>query len=114
MPLTATARRADTPSVDVRIVRLPHKPLTVYVEGELDLLTRPLVEKALEPFILRGEPVLLDLSDVTFADTTTVQMLLVLEKTARERGWEFAVVPSEPMRFVLRVCQAEKLVTLAA
>ena len=94
--------------MNVSIVRAPQRPLAVHVSGELDLLTRPAVERAVAPYMSRGEPLVLDLSEVTFADVSSVRMLLALHRDADDRGWEFAVAsPSAAMRFVLRLCQAE-------
>lgn len=42
------------------------------LEGELDMATAPLMTTAIDPAVTRGGPFTLDLSDVTFVDSTGV------------------------------------------
>ena len=67
----------------VRSARLPNGTLLVSVGGELDLHTLPQLEAALEE--LDGDPaahLIVDLTDVTFLDSTTLGAL-VREARAR-------------------------------
>ncbi len=65
--------------------------------GELDLSTTPQLEKR-----LRGNiDTILDLSKLSFIDSTGIHLLLVTMRGAEREGWEFTV--RDPQPAVLRV-----------
>ncbi len=72
-------------------------------EGELDLTTVPLLEQRLNQALLAGDTVL-DLSRISFIDSTGIALLLSVSATARERGWHLEL--RDPSR------QVERLITL--
>ena len=70
--------------------------LTVAPAGELDLATVPDVEAALRGAEPAPGQVVLDLSAVTFMDTSGLRLVLEEEKRAAERGSSFLIVPGPP------------------
>jgi anti-anti-sigma factor len=51
-------------------------PRMFFLSGEVDLATLPVMEVAIAPAIEKGGPVILDLSDVTFIDSSGVGSIL--------------------------------------
>jgi len=72
--------------------------LTVAVEGEFDMAQtftlEPALERALETPGLRA--LVLDLSRVTFLDSTGIGVVLWLASETQARGVELAIVPGPP------------------
>lgn len=58
----------------------------VTVAGDLDLATCPYVTRATDTIPLRGRTLTLELSAVTFMDSTGLNMLLGLRERARAEG----------------------------
>ena len=69
----------------------------VELSGELELAT---VDRAHEALSLPGvgptDTVVLDLSRVTFIDSTGVRFVLLTDRLAQEKGWRLEVVPAPP------------------
>ncbi len=63
--------------------------------GELDLGTAPGFGQALRGVIERGRDVVVDLSDVTFIDSTGLSAVLEGVHTARQAGTRAAVVATD-------------------
>ncbi|MFD9457813.1 STAS domain-containing protein [Streptomyces sp. NPDC059985] len=59
----------------------------VSITGELDLDTRPQVTRALSHLDLAGRTLVLDLTNMTFIDSTGLTMLIVLRRRAHAEGW---------------------------
>jgi anti-anti-sigma factor len=72
-------------------------------KGELDLTTVPLLEQRLNEVLPGGETVL-DLSRVSFIDSTGVALLVSISETARENRWRLELRDPSP--------QVERLITL--
>jgi anti-sigma B factor antagonist len=51
-------------------------PRTFFLEGELDLATAPLMSTAIAQAVSRGGPISIDLSDVTFMDSSGVGAIM--------------------------------------
>jgi anti-anti-sigma factor len=51
-------------------------PRTFFVQGELDLATTPLMSMAIAGSVSRGGPISIDLTSVTFMDSTGVSAIL--------------------------------------
>jgi anti-sigma B factor antagonist len=58
----------------------------VALSGEIDLATAAAVGASLEPWVRAGGPVILDLSDVTFMDSTGLHALVKAAKELGDRG----------------------------
>jgi anti-sigma B factor antagonist len=64
---------------------------TVAVGGELDLATAPQLSDVLESLAAREAPTVLDLSDVSFLDSTGLKVVLAAGRTSERTGWSFVV-----------------------
>ena len=71
---------------DVRTVRT-ERGVSVIARGELDLGTAHQLEAPLRELRAAAEPTLLDLSDLTFIDSTGLRLLLSLCEAANTTGW---------------------------
>jgi anti-sigma B factor antagonist len=70
--------------------------LRILIRGELDMETGPRAEEELRRAEDEKPPVLvLDLRDVTFFDSTGLQLVLDADVRAREEGRTFIVLPGE-------------------
>jgi anti-sigma B factor antagonist len=65
----------------------------VAVRGELDLGTSGRLERCLAELLERDEPVLLDLRELTFMDSTGLCALLKAREQAQAHDWALAMVP---------------------
>jgi len=64
----------------------------VAIAGELDIGTAPRLERAFRSSAaIESEAVLVDLSDVTFMDSTGLALFLTLDQELRERGRRLAI-----------------------
>jgi anti-sigma B factor antagonist len=59
--------------------------------GDLDVLTMPQVEESIAAG--PGDCVVLDLSGVTFLDSTAISLILRLHRSAESDGWDLRLVP---------------------
>jgi anti-anti-sigma factor len=78
----------------------------IVLEGELDLATRPTLDEALETAMWPGPvaTLLVDLTEVTFADSTTLAWLLAAHDRAQSAATRFlAVVGPGPVRTLLEL-----------
>jgi anti-sigma B factor antagonist len=70
--------------------------IRISVRGELDLATGPRLDEELRRAAAEAPAkVVLDLREVTFFDSTGLQLVLDADVRAREDGREFAVIPGE-------------------
>jgi len=67
----------------------------VIPEGELDLATAPLLEQRLIQVLPAGDT-MLDLSRVSFIDSTGIALLVSVSATAREHGWRLELCDPSP------------------
>jgi anti-anti-sigma factor len=58
----------------------------VTLSGEIDLATARAVSSALEPWVRAGGPVIVDVSEVTFMDSTGLHALIKAAKALGEDG----------------------------
>jgi anti-anti-sigma factor len=67
------------------------------LEGELDLASSPVLERALEgPEIAETPLLVLDLDGLRFVDSTGLRIILLAHESARGRDQEFAITPGSP------------------
>jgi anti-sigma B factor antagonist len=78
--------------------------VTVAVSGELDLATRPRLDRAVQD-VLAARPwhLNIDLAAVTFCGSAGLQALLVLHRAAGDAGIRMAVQPSPAIRRLLEI-----------
>jgi anti-sigma B factor antagonist len=86
-------------------------PATVIaVSGELDIHTAPDLTEVLSPALAAGRPVVVDLTDVTFMDSSGLSVFVTALKRAREAGNSLGLVIAEPR--VMRVFSITGIDTL--
>jgi anti-sigma B factor antagonist len=77
--------------------------------GELDLATAPQVEEAVRGLLARARDVLVDLSELTFIDSSGLRLFIDLSDRATVEGWTLRLTrPSEPASSVFRVAGADE------
>ncbi|GHA48017.1 MULTISPECIES: STAS domain-containing protein [Streptomyces] len=105
----ASRDRPHTLRVHVR--RLSTGRHLVTVVGDLDLHTASHLADALQPLVLTGgHSVLVDLSDVTFLDSTGLTCLIAVYRTARSTGARLALIaPSERVRRMLALTGTDQV-----
>jgi anti-anti-sigma factor len=74
------------------------------VWGELDLSTSPQLAEALDREFAAGNSVLLDLSNVTFIDSTGLNVLIGGLRSCEKNGCDFTINPDLPAQ-IRRVFQ---------
>lgn len=78
-------------------VRREAERAVVALDGELDMASAPLLERALQDEQIGPDTMLvLDLQALQFIDSTGLRAILSLRESARERGQQFAVTRGSP------------------
>jgi anti-sigma B factor antagonist len=78
------------------------------VAGEIDMATKPRLAAVVEAIPEADGPLVVDLTDVTFMDSTGLAVLLRIDRAAREAGRRLAIAcPEGPARLVLAVSGVE-------
>jgi anti-sigma B factor antagonist len=90
-PVTA---RDDLPKIDVSIttVKTGERARVVAVDGELDLYSAPQLSAELEALAADAAEVVLDLSAVSFVDSTALGAILLSARHLRDAGGRLALV----------------------
>lgn len=114
----AVARFGDNPTVgtgagvrehvmDLKVTRKdePRGWHLVGAAGEIDIATAPTLEAALNAALDDGsERIAVDLSEVTFMDSTGLRSLISTQRRLEERGGSLAIVaPGGPARRLLEI-----------
>jgi anti-anti-sigma factor len=69
----------------------------IALRGELELATVEQAREALSlPEVRPSDTVVLDLSRVTFIDSTGLRFVLLADRRAQEKGWRLEMVPAPP------------------
>src|SRR6476620_1427596 len=68
---------------------------TVHPHGDLDLVSAPALQAALDG-VVGARRVVLDLSGVSFVDSAAVHVLVDVDRRARRDGFELSLVPPAP------------------
>jgi anti-sigma B factor antagonist len=94
----AAPRTASTSSPGLRVQRDDHHNAAVLsVHGELDLATAPALREALLPVLEHeNRPVIVDLSEVPFMDSTGLQILVDTHQQLASQKRRFAIVYRQP------------------
>lgn len=67
------------------------------LEGELDMMTAPLVRDAVSDADLDGaDALVIDLQNVSFMDSTGLKVIFAARNAVEERGRRFAITPGSP------------------
>lgn len=82
--------------------------LTVYLSGELDAASAPSITAAIFEHLRPGDERLwLDLSALTFCDSSGIALLFRLNQRAEDDGFHLALMdPTAPVRRILEICDA--------
>jgi anti-sigma B factor antagonist len=80
------------------------------VIGELDIATKPQLEEAAHATIARGARELtIDLSELSFMDSSGLSLLIVLNERANSEGWKLRLLkPAAPALTILTLTGADK------
>jgi anti-sigma B factor antagonist len=79
-------------------------PTVVKLLGELDLSTVPQLEACLEGLEADGAAVRLDLSGLSFCDSSGISAMVTASKRVRKRGGHLSIVSPQPaVRSVLEI-----------
>ena len=83
---------------------------TVTLSGELDIATVPRVEEAIDAMLAGDVRTLtVDLSGLSFVDSSGLRLFIVLEQRAAEQGWELRLLrPDAQVLTVFRVSGVEE------
>lgn len=103
----ADLRAADVHEFEVSAFRLTGASAVVRVVGELDLATVPELESALEGLPPGTRHVLLDLTKLTFLDSTGMAALLTASRRLRSESGSLVLLVDDAQ--VLRVLQVTGL-----
>ncbi|MEA2313352.1 MAG: hypothetical protein QOI03_44 [Solirubrobacteraceae bacterium] len=80
------------------------------LSGELDIASAPRLEEAADAML--AQPVrrlVIDLSGLTFIDSSGLRLLIALNDRANEDGWTLALLPPpEPSRSVFQITGADE------
>ena len=93
------------------------KTSEIVLEGELDLAAKPILDDATATALEPGpvDTVIVDLTRVTFADSTTMTWLIQTDTRTRTAAGRLVVVAGPgPVREVLRMTGIDERVTLVA
>jgi anti-sigma B factor antagonist len=88
--------------------------LVLAASGEIDLATSPRLRETVEAELERGVPLVLDLSEVTFLDSSGIRVLLGCAARAQAGGTRFTVIPSDAVGRTLELCGITDAVLLVA
>lgn len=69
--------------------------VTLEVTGELDLSTGPVLTESIERLRREVTSLTLDLSDLTFMDSTGLRLLIELDQRAKGEGWKLVLIRPE-------------------
>lgn len=91
-------RQLDPPDLKVTVARLAPAAHVATVVGELDAYTAPLLRSRLQPLAegADGSQLIVDLSGVTFLDSTALGVLTGTAKRLRAGGGELLVASADP------------------
>ena len=81
----------EGPVFEAAVARAGDGMAQVKVSGELDLLTAPELQAALEPLQAEGVDIELDLRELEFIDSTGVHLVLQTYQASRRNGWQLVL-----------------------
>jgi anti-sigma B factor antagonist len=85
----------------------------VTLTGDVDLRHSPTLRKALMELMFDRRPVVVDLSGVTYVDSSGIAGLVEAYQMARKNGTTFALAAiSDPVRRVLQLARLDRVFTI--
>ena len=88
----------------------PHGHL--HLSGELDLASAPTLLAALEASIAHGGTIRLDLTELTFMDSTGINAVLRAIHQLGERGRLVMLHPTPAVRRVIEICGLDEMIEI--
>jgi anti-anti-sigma factor len=102
-------------SFDITTRRLAGDVLAVVPSGELDLGSVGPLTDLLRDARARDQGVQLDLSKITFMDSTGLSLLIEVAQHARSNGWQLRMVdPSAPVARVIAMTRTQEALGIDA
>jgi anti-anti-sigma factor len=90
-------------------VELTDTKARLVATGELDLANAPRLEREVEAARGRAEEVVIDLSGVTFLDSSGLKVLIVMSARAQDEGWKLGLVaPDGHARSIFEISGVER------
>ncbi|HEY8481148.1 MAG TPA: STAS domain-containing protein [Spirillospora sp.] len=85
----------------------------VRVKGDIDVVSRARFEETLLEVVESGEPVVIDMREVTFCDSTGLNAIVAANRRAGERGSALALVALPPrVQRVFRITGIDKFIPI--
>ena len=112
LPLRICVRNRTDVRVQCRYAEgyMTTAPLIISLEGDLDISAREKLDWQLKPAAF-ADPVIIDLTDVRFVDSTALTAFVRLHKTRKEKQFqtELYVIASIHVRKVLSITKLDSL-----
>jgi anti-anti-sigma factor len=87
--------------------------VTIRLHGEVDLAGKPLIDDAVDALEIAGRDLIIDLSGVTFMDTTGIKFLIETKRRCDAGGAHLVVAsPTPSVRRLLEICSVHELLGL--
>ncbi|MFC4054842.1 STAS domain-containing protein [Actinomadura syzygii] len=97
---------------DVNLMRDDRCTL-VRVKGDIDVVSRARFEQALFEVVESGEPLVVDMREVTFCDSTGLNAIVAANRRAGERGTAVHLVALPPrVQRVFRITGIDKFIPI--
>ncbi|HEX6500188.1 MAG TPA: STAS domain-containing protein [Micromonosporaceae bacterium] len=77
---------SDSRKLTVDVDESPSRLIVVHVAGEMDVATAPILRETVTPLASTGRPVLLDLADLRFCDSTGLGALVSVYRAGLKAG----------------------------
>ncbi|SFP02742.1 MULTISPECIES: STAS domain-containing protein [Actinomadura] len=85
----------------------------VRVKGDIDVVSRTRFEETLFEVVESGEPMVVDMREVTFCDSTGLNAIVAANRRAGERGTHIALVALPPrVQRVFRITGLDKFIPI--
>ncbi|OHC76267.1 MAG: anti-anti-sigma factor [Rhodospirillales bacterium RIFCSPLOWO2_12_FULL_58_28] len=94
-------------------IREENNTTIVCLKGDVDLESSPAARKILMECVKKGHPILVDLSEVGYIDSSGVASLVEALQSTRKKGLDFALAHvSEGALRVLHLARLDKIFTI--
>jgi anti-sigma B factor antagonist len=105
-----------TDPLELKIAResLPEAEI-VRVGGELDILSSPALRELLTEVTRSERPLVLDVAQLSFMDSTGLSVVVAALKRLRERGQDLVLcAPQQPVQRTLEICGLDRIIAICA
>ncbi|MFS2293694.1 MAG: STAS domain-containing protein [Actinomadura sp.] len=104
--------REVTMDFDINLMRDDRCTL-VRVKGDIDVVSRTRFEETLLEVVESGDPVVIDMREVTFCDSTGLNAIVAANRRADERGIPLCLVALPPrVQRVFRITGIDKFIPI--